>query len=118
MSTATITTARRVSRAIARAGIPTGYRYTQTGYTDRDGIKVRAPGVEVTRRRRARYGGYEDYGYVAVFLIDPSRPGGGFDPEFRQLVVDALTDAGLDVDATGVGAIKVLDPQPEGSNPP
>lgn len=82
-------TATTVSRALRRAGIPVGYRYTQTGYV-RDREPVTEPGCEVTRSKRARYGGTEDAGCVLVYPIDPSKSDGSVDFDFMERVIAAL----------------------------
>lgn len=93
-----------VSRALSAAGIPVGYRYTQTGYVDRDRRPLTAPGADVTRRRKARYGGVEDLGHVAVHLVEPTT---GNEPpeEFIARAEAALRSAGLPVTRRGATLI-------------
>lgn len=101
--------ARSVGAALRRAGIPTGYRYTQTGYTTHGGAKITEPGCEVTRQHKARYGGVEDYGKVMVFCIDPvtQEPS----PAFMDRVEQALIAAELPF-TRKVSNFEVPDPDP------
>lgn len=108
MTTATnIRSANAVSQRLRARGINVGYKHTDFGYVDRYGTKITEPGVQVTRNKPHRYSGYEDYGYVAVFIITPDdRP----NPEYNARVHAALTDAGLPFEASRAGdVIKVLD---------
>lgn len=105
----TVRTAASVSAVLRGAGIPVGYRYTQTGYVDRDRHPVHVPGCEVTRNKRSRYSGQEDAGCVRVMLIDPSRTDGEVSDAFRDRVATALRQAGLPLGRVSSLAVEVLD---------
>lgn len=96
-----------VSRVLSRAGIPVGYTYNAFGYRTRAGDHAIEPGCQVTRLRRARYGGMEDVGNVNVFLMNPD----GSEPpeEFHARVVGALEAHGFTLGAINRSAVAVLD---------
>ena len=70
MATAPLT-ARKVSRVLKDSGIPVGYRYSQTGYRNSDGLPIFEPGAQVTAMRRDRYSGEVPDDKVSVFLVAP-----------------------------------------------
>lgn len=92
-------TARQVSRVLKAAGIPTGYRYTQSGYRNRDGSLVTEAGVEVSRMIDTRYSGRVDAGCVNVYLIAGALLGGHAESyeSLAARVRAALEDAGYKV---------------------
>lgn len=102
-------TAQSVSTALKRKGIVTGLRYTQMGYTLRDGSYITEPGVEITRQKQSRYGGKEDMGYVGVFPVLPHNvtAGPAMDAYVEQ-VGKALEDTGLPFERKG-SSFRVLD---------
>lgn len=83
-----------VSQMLRARGIPTRYRYTQTGYVQPNGAGFTGPGLMITRQRSGRYGGMEDLGEVRVYLIVDEH-GIRSDQAFADRVEAALVDAGL-----------------------
>lgn len=117
--------ANAVSQRLRARGINVGYRHTDFGYVDRDGAKVTQPGVQVTRNKVARYGGFEDYGCVMVFVIADTP---AEEQAYAETVEAHLVDAGLPYRRKGTD-FEILDPddpivlaaqdkRPEPADPP
>lgn len=99
--------ARVVSDVLRRAGIPVGYRYSQTGYSTSSGARATENGVIVTRKGSGRRNRGDDLGAVYVHPViltyDADR--------FVESVVAALTAAGLPIGRVSSTAIVVPDPE-------
>ncbi len=74
-------TASAVGAAVRRAGYPTGYRYTASGYRTREGQAITKPGTDVTRTGGRRG--------VRVYVGTPD----GDDGTVAQQTIDALAVA-------------------------
>lgn len=109
---------RVVTSALKRAGLKAGgIRYTQFGYVDnRTGEKVTEPVYLVSRTTKARYGGSEDLGYVAIHAIENPATGYSSDEgEVRMLdaAQAAVEAAGLPFHRRSPRSLRVLDEEPE-----
>lgn len=97
-----------LSRRLKARGIPTGYRYTQSGYTQHDHESVTEPGVMISRKVRDRYSGEVDGGGVFIYTIG-SAYGADAPEEFVDAVEAALTDAGYVFTRKPSGTFDVMD---------
>lgn len=89
MTTTDPLTARKVGAAVRRAGFPTGYRYTQTGYRTHDGRDIDSIGCDVTRTAGNARRGLYDAGEVRVYVIRPH----GFDQKRQEMAVGMIARA-------------------------
>lgn len=112
MTTQPPTSARKVAAVLRKAGLPTGARYTQTGYRDRDGNPLTGPAFDVSRLRHSRRENrWIDQGRVEAYLVGVEVPndgtiGGGLAAQaeaeritagYLDRAETALRDAGLPV---------------------